>query len=89
MFVFVSADYITTFHRLCWTLARVCAANTPLQWLQRSGDARGDGLVVCPPTKFSIEQWRMVVIVTGYTQFVTSQYDVIFTFANQRFDEVC
>jgi len=31
----------------------------------------------------------MVVIVTGYTLFVTSQYDVIFTFANQRFGEVC
>ena len=28
-----------------------------------------------------IEQWRMVVIVTGYTLFVASQYDVIFTFA--------
>jgi len=25
----------------------------------------------------------MVVIVTGYTLFVTSQYDVIFTFANK------
>jgi len=31
----------------------------------------------------------MVVIVTEYTLFVTSQYDVIFTFANQRFGEVC
>jgi len=31
----------------------------------------------------------MVVIITGYTLFVTSQYDVIFTFANQRFGEVC
>ena len=31
----------------------------------------------------------MVVIVTGYTLFVTSQYDVIFTFANKRFGEVC
>jgi len=29
----------------------------------------------------------MVVIAPGYTLFVTSQYDVIFTFANQR--EVC
>jgi len=26
-----------------------------------------------------------VVIVTGYMLFVTSQYDVIFTFANQHF----
>jgi len=31
----------------------------------------------------------MVVIVSGYTLFVTSQYDVIFTFANQHFGEVC
>jgi len=30
-----------------------------------------------------------VVIVTGYTLFVTSQYDIIFTFANQRLGEVC
>jgi len=30
-----------------------------------------------------------VVIVTGYTLFVTSQYDAIFTFANQRIGEVC
>jgi len=29
----------------------------------------------------------MVVIVTGYTLFVTSQYNVIFTFANQHFGE--
>jgi len=29
----------------------------------------------------SIEQWCMVVIATGYTLFVTSQYDVIFRFA--------
>jgi len=40
-----------------------------------------------PLSNFSIEQWRMVVIVTGFTLFVTSQYDVIFTFANQRFGE--
>jgi len=31
----------------------------------------------------------MVVTVPGYALFVTSQYDVIFTFANQRFAEVC
>jgi len=44
-----------------------------------------------PLLNSSIEQWRrpMVVIVTGYTLFVTSQYDVIFTFANQCFGEVC
>jgi len=41
--------------------------------VQRSGDARGDCLIGCPPTKFynSIEQRRMVGIVTGYTLFVT------------------
>ena len=42
-----------------------------------------------PLPNSSIEQWRLVVIVTGYTLFVTSQYDVIFTFANQLFGEVC
>jgi len=31
----------------------------------------------------------MVVVVTGYTLFVTAQYDVILTFAIQRFVEVC
>jgi len=31
----------------------------------------------------------MVVIVTGYTLFLTSHYDVVFTFANQRFGKVC
>jgi len=28
-------------------------------------------------------------LVTGYTLFVTSQYEAILTFANQRFGEVC
>jgi len=36
----------------------------------------------CPPLVA-----RLVAIVTGYV--VTSQYDVIFKFANQRFGEVC
>jgi len=49
----------------------------------------GRVLGLCPLPNSSIEQWRMVVIVTGYTLFVTSQYDVIFTFANQRFGEIC
>ena len=58
--------------------------------VQRSGDARGDCVIICPPLlNFSIEQWRMVVINTENALFVTSQYDVIFTFANQRFGEVC
>ena len=42
-----------------------------------------------PLPNSNIKQWRMVVIATGYALFVTSQYDVIFTFANQRFGEVC
>jgi len=42
-----------------------------------------------PYPNSSIEQWRMVVIVTGYALFVTLQYDVIFTFANKHFGEVC
>jgi len=50
--------------------------------MQRSGDARGDYLIGCPLPNSSIERWRMVVISTGYTLFVTSQYDVILTFAN-------
>jgi len=38
-------------------------------------------------TNYSIEKWHMVVIVNGYMRFVTSQYHVIFTFANQCFGE--
>jgi len=40
--------------------------------VQRSCDARGDFLIVCHPPTSSIEQWRMVVIVTGYKLFVKS-----------------
>jgi len=32
--------------------------------VQRSGDARGDCFIVCPLPNFSIEQSRVVVIVT-------------------------
>jgi len=42
-----------------------------------------------PLSNSSIEQRRMVVIGTEYTLFASLQYDVIFTFANQRFREVC
>jgi len=35
-----------------------------------------------PLPNSGIEQWRMVVIVAGHTLFVTSQRDVIFTFAS-------
>jgi len=41
-----------------------------------------------PLTNAGVEQWRMVVIVTGHTLFVTSQHDVIFLFVKQRFAEV-
>ena len=57
--------------------------------VQKSGAARGDCLSVCPQTISSFEQWCMVVIVTGYALFVTSQYDVMFTFANEGFGKVC
>ena len=53
--------------------------------LQLPGDARDHCLIVCPFLHSSNEQWRMVVIVTGYTIFETSQCDVIFTFANPTF----
>ena len=43
--------------------------------------ARGDCLIGCPLPNSSVQQGRMVVIVTGYTLFVTLQYDVIFRFA--------
>jgi len=33
--------------------------------------------------------WRVVVIVSEFTLFLTSHYDVIFTFATQDFGEVC
>jgi len=55
----------------------------------RSGNARSVCPLYAPVQNCSIEQWRMVVIVIGYTLCVTSQYDVLFTFANQRFGEVC
>jgi len=53
--------------------------------MQRSGDAQSDCLIACPQPNSSIVQWHIVVIVTGYMLFVTSQYDVIFTFANHCF----
>jgi len=42
-----------------------------------------------PLPNSSIEQWRMVVIDTGYTLSVTSQYDVIVHFSNRCFGDVC
>ena len=46
-----------------------------------------------PLQNSGIEQWRMVVIVSGYTLFVTSQYDVIFKFVTnvlaKFFDTTC
>ena len=57
--------------------------------VQRSGDARGHCLIVCPLPNSSIDLWRVVVILSGFTLFVTSHNDVIFTFATQDFGEVC
>jgi len=57
--------------------------------IQRSGDALGVCLVVCPLPNSRVERWLMVVIVTAYTLVVTSQYDFIFTFALQGLGEVC
>jgi len=38
-----------------------------------------------PLTHSSTEQWRVIiVIVTRYALFVTSQYDVIFTFGSRE-----
>jgi len=34
-------------------------------------------------------QWHMAVISIWRAPFVTSQFDVVFIFTNQRFDEVC
>jgi len=34
-------------------------------------------------------EWHMVVICIWFSLFVTSQFDVIFMFPNQRFGEVC
>jgi len=53
-----------------------------LSGVERSGNARGDSLIGCPIPNSSIEQWHMLVIVTGYTLFVASHHDVISTFAN-------
>ena len=44
----------------------------PTSGVQRYCDARGDCLIGCPLLNSSIEQRRMVVIVTGYTLFMTS-----------------
>jgi len=61
--------------------------------VHRSGDAWGDCLIGCPLLNTSIEQWRLVVIATGYKLFVTSQYDIIRTFATsvlaKFFDTTC
>jgi len=72
-------------HVTCQGEVRTLAHATVVSGLQRSGDARGDCLIVCTLPNYCIEQWRIVAIAIGYTLFVTSQYDVIFTFANQRF----
>jgi len=57
--------------------------------VQRPGDTRATAWLDAPLPNSSVEQWRIAVIVTGYTLFVTSHHDIIFTFANQHFGEVC
>jgi len=52
-----------------------------MPWATASWDA--------PFPNSCIKPWRVVVIVIEYTVSVTAQSDVIFTFANQRFGEVC
>jgi len=61
-----------------------CFASTslPASGVQKSGDARGNCLIVSRLPNSSVEQWRIVVIVAGYTLFVTSNYDATFTFEN-------
>jgi len=48
-------------------------------------------LAVAHPENFygGFIQWHMVVICIWCALFVTSQFDVICTFPNQRFGEVC
>jgi len=59
------------------------------QWLAEVWRFPG-GLLDCMTLPNSrIEHCRTVVIVTGYALFVTSHSDVILTFPNQRFSEVC
>jgi len=52
--------------------------------VQRSGDARGDCLIVCSSTKF----WFWALAYGGHCYWIYAVYDVILTFANQRFGEV-
>ena len=56
-----------------------CKNDSLSSGVQSSGDGRGDCLIVFPLPNSSIGQWRMVVIVSGYTLFGASQYDVKFT----------
>jgi len=50
---------------------------TKISGVQRSCDARDDCLIACPLPNSSIEQLRLVVNLTGYTLFVTSQHHFI------------
>jgi len=70
----------------CFLLRAPSHLVTPLtaSGVHMSSDAWSDCLIVCPLQNSSIEEWCIVVIVIGYTLFVTSQYDVIFTCPNQR-----
>ena len=64
-----------------------------MQWRAQVWWCPGRLLDWMPLPNSSIEQWRMVVIVTEHTLLVTSPYDVIFKFATnvlaKFFDTTC
>jgi len=59
---------IVTSHRLTYCAERNVSASRlklpDVSGVQKSGGAWGDCMTVCPLPNFSIEQWRMAVIVT-------------------------
>jgi len=58
--------------------------------VQRSGDAQDNYLIVFPlPNSIVLNSGVWWSLLLDNTPFVTSQYDAVFTFANQRFGEVC
>jgi len=70
-------------------LCRYTLSSASNQWRAEVWSSPGRLLDWMPSNKF----WYWVMAHGGhcdlYTLYVTSQYDVIFTFASQRFDEAC
>ena len=70
--------------------ARITSSTTPAIRFRSWVACRGlvmpwaTASLYAPSPNSSIVQWPIVVIVIVCTSFVTSQYDVIFTFVNQR-----